>query len=91
MNNCLIHYFSGTGGTNDAVKKIGNILMKNNYTVEYCNIEKDNIEKMVFSILEVLPDAYIVSVINRVFKNFREFQNRSFFNTEIQSILVEKG
>src|SRR3989339_1191110 len=45
MNNCLIHYFSGTGGTNDAVKKIGNILMKNNYTVEYCNIEKDNIEK----------------------------------------------
>lgn len=42
MNNCLIHYFSGTGNTYHMVNIIKNQLIERGYKVDIINIEKDN-------------------------------------------------
>ncbi len=39
MKSCLIHYFSGTGGTHHAVKTLGNHLGQKDYEVTYIQME----------------------------------------------------
>lgn len=47
MNNCLIHYFSGTGNTYHMVNVIKNQLIERGYKVDILNIENDSNKQVI--------------------------------------------
>lgn len=47
MNNCLIHYFSGTGNTYHMVNIINNQLIERGYKVDILNIENDSNKQVI--------------------------------------------